>query len=114
MNDRWLELEQAGSLRTQGSLRQLTTRVIPKTAFVRLLLFSLLGLAIGSCSPVTGLAGPPAVTFTDVTKAAGIKFTSFSSPDKKYIVESMAGGVALFDFDGDGRFDIYLVNSCPL
>ena len=53
----------------------------------------------------------PPVTFTDVTRAAGIKFTSFSSPEKKYIVESMNGGVALFDFDGDGRLDIYLVNS---
>src|SRR6185503_15203546 len=51
------------------------------------------------------------VVFTDVTRTAGIKFTSFSSADKKYIVESMNGGVALFDFDGDGRLDIYLVNS---
>src|SRR5204863_9627547 len=51
------------------------------------------------------------VAFVDVTKAADINFSSFSSPDKKYIVESMGGGVCLFDFDGDGRLDIYLVNS---
>jgi enediyne biosynthesis protein E4 len=51
------------------------------------------------------------VAFVDVTKAAGINFSSFSSPEKKYIVESMGGGVALFDFDGDGRLDIYLLNS---
>src|SRR5262245_32592028 len=51
------------------------------------------------------------VTFTDVTKASGISFTNASSAEKKYIVESMGGGVAMFDFDNDGRLDIYLVNS---
>lgn len=51
------------------------------------------------------------VTFTDITKQAGISFVNVSSPEKKYIVESMSGGVAFFDFDNDGRLDIYLVNS---
>jgi len=53
----------------------------------------------------------PAVRFTDVTQSAGINFINASSPDKKYIVESMSGGAAMFDFDKDGRLDIYLVNS---
>ncbi|HZS08885.1 MAG TPA: CRTAC1 family protein [Blastocatellia bacterium] len=60
---------------------------------------------------VTQAGGQSPVTFTDVTKAAGINFVNYSSPDKKYIVESMGGGVAFFDFDNDGRLDIYLVNS---
>ena len=47
----------------------------------------------------------------DITEKAGIKFTHVSSPEKKYIVESMSGGLALFDYDGDGYLDIYLVNS---
>ncbi len=51
------------------------------------------------------------IIFTDVTKAAGINFANLSSPDKKYIVESVGGAVAFFDFDNDGRLDIYLVNS---
>ena len=51
------------------------------------------------------------VTFTDVAKSAGINFTNTSSSEKKYIVESMGGGVAMFDFDNDGRLDIYIVNS---
>ena len=51
------------------------------------------------------------VTFTDVTKASGITFSHVSSPDKKYILESMSGGVALFDFDNDHLLDVYLVNS---
>jgi hypothetical protein len=49
--------------------------------------------------------------FTDITERAGIKFTHVSSPEKKYIVESMSGGVALFDYDNDGYLDIYFVNS---
>ena len=51
------------------------------------------------------------IQFTDITAAAGINFRHVASPDKKYIVESMSGGVALFDFDNDGDLDIYLVNS---
>ncbi|MGH9873444.1 MAG: CRTAC1 family protein [Pyrinomonadaceae bacterium] len=51
------------------------------------------------------------VRFTDVTEQAGINFKHVSSPEKKYIVESMSGGLALFDYDNDGYLDIYLVNS---
>ena len=51
------------------------------------------------------------VTFTDVTKESRIAFSHISSPDKKYILESMSGGVAVFDFDKDGLLDVYLVNS---
>jgi enediyne biosynthesis protein E4 len=53
----------------------------------------------------------PKVTFTDVTKSSGIDFNSASPAEKKYIVESMNGGVAMFDFDNDGKLDIYLTNS---
>lgn len=56
-------------------------------------------------------AAPPAAPFRDVTAEAGITFTHHAAPEKKYIVESMSGGVALFDFDRDGRLDVYFVNS---
>ena len=48
---------------------------------------------------------------TDITQSTGIKFSHVSSPDKKYIVESMSGGVALIDYDRDGRLDIYFTNA---
>jgi len=59
------------------------------------------------------MIGTPAndVHFVDITDQAGIKFKHVSSPEKKYVVESMSGGVALFDYDHDGYLDIYLVNS---
>jgi enediyne biosynthesis protein E4 len=47
----------------------------------------------------------------DITDSSGIKFEHLSSSDKKYIVESMAGGVALIDYDRDGLPDIYFTNA---
>jgi len=51
------------------------------------------------------------VQFNDVTSASGITFKHALSPEKKYISESMSGGVALFDYDNDGYLDIFFVNS---
>ncbi|MEO5857920.1 MAG: CRTAC1 family protein [Pyrinomonadaceae bacterium] len=48
---------------------------------------------------------------SDVLKKTGIKFTHSSAPEKKYIVESMSGGVVLIDFDRDGWQDIYFPNA---
>ena len=54
------------------------------------------------------------VRFTDITKQAGITFSHVASPEKKYLVESMSGGVAMFDYDNDGWMDIYFVNSLSI
>jgi hypothetical protein len=51
------------------------------------------------------------IQFVDITKSARITFEHVSSPEKRYIVESMSGGVALLDYDNDGLLDIYFVNS---
>jgi len=51
------------------------------------------------------------IEFLDVTSDAGITFHHHSSPEKKYIVEVMSGGVALVDLDNDGWLDLYLLNS---
>jgi len=57
-------------------------------------------------------SGPASkLLFRDVASEAGIAFQHHSAPEKRYIVESMSGGVAVFDFDDDGRSDIYFVNS---
>ncbi len=53
--------------------------------------------------------------FTDVTAKLGVHFQHVAShTTKKYLIETMGPGVALFDFDNDGRLDIFLVNGAPL
>jgi hypothetical protein len=53
--------------------------------------------------------------FVDITSASGIRFNYLSShTPKHYLPETMGTGVALFDYDNDGRLDIFLVNGAPL
>jgi hypothetical protein len=56
-----------------------------------------------------------APTFLDVTAASGIHFEyQASHTSKKYLLETMGSGVALLDYDNDGRLDIFVVNGAPL
>ncbi|HQU83679.1 MAG TPA: CRTAC1 family protein [Pyrinomonadaceae bacterium] len=48
---------------------------------------------------------------TDIYKQTKINFVHTSAPEKKYIVESMSGGVLLIDYDRDGWQDIYFTNA---
>ncbi len=67
-------------------------------------------------APATGatsvsVAALPAVSYTDVTAEAGIGFRHENgSFGKKFLPETMGSGVVLFDADGDGRTDIFILN----
>jgi len=53
--------------------------------------------------------------FSDVTSALAVHFQQVAShTSKKYLIETMGSGVALFDYDNDGRLDIFAVNGAPL
>lgn len=72
------------------------------------------GLGAAQKPSATASGKTPAATtfhFSDITAAAGIQFQHTVSPEKKYLIESMAGGVLLLDYDGDGWLDIYFTNS---
>jgi enediyne biosynthesis protein E4 len=56
-------------------------------------------------------ASAPAITLTDVTTAAGIRFRHTNGAfGKKYLPETMGSGVVIFDADGDGDQDLFLAN----
>ncbi len=58
----------------------------------------------------TGLR-PNYPELVDITASTGIQFEHLSSPEAKFISESMSGGVALIDYDRDGWPDIYFTNA---
>jgi hypothetical protein len=72
--------------------------------------------AVAQEHPVSG--NPVATSsdvFVDVASQSGINFRYRAShTSRKYLLETMGAGVALFDYDNDGRLDIFLVNGAPL
>ncbi len=58
---------------------------------------------------------PARPRFTEIASALGLNFHYLAShTSKKYLIETMGAGVALFDYDNDGRLDIFAVNGAPL
>src|SRR5713226_2911511 len=58
---------------------------------------------------------PSPVTFADITASCGINFRqAASATSQKYLLETMGGGVAMLDYDTDGRMDLFFTNGAHL
>ena len=52
----------------------------------------------------------PAISFKDISAESGITVSHISTAENRYIIESMSGGAAVFDCNGDGFPDAATVN----
>jgi len=80
---------------------------------IKLIFIATLVLAFASKAYVNDLR----FHFADVTDSSGIgtyQHLSGNPRDKRYILEVMSGGVAIFDYDNDGLPDVYMVNGSTL
>ena len=82
-------------------------------------IIAVLGLGFIAEGAKPGAPSPPSevvpADFVDVATRRGVDFHHYASQTaKKYMLEIMGSGVALFDYDNDGRLDIFLVNGAPI
>jgi hypothetical protein len=89
----------------------------PKIRLKELVRNSYLSLLLLGCCPPLASAPPEdaPIQFREVAARAGLDFTleNHASENKHYI-ETMPGGVAVFDYNGDGLADIYFTNGAAI
>lgn len=82
--------------------------------FLVLLSVTLLSAQVAKPAPVNGSGATSKPTslprFEDIGKQAGLTVPHISTAEKRYILESMSGGIGLIDCDNDGKLDIVAIN----
>jgi len=74
-------------------------------------------IAVSRIAAAQSVKDSPSFAYNVVatTEKLGVSFQyKASHTSKKYLLETMGPGVALFDYDNDGRLDLFLVNGAPL
>jgi len=93
---------------------QIEARPTFSRRMVRILLLAM-ALPLAAQKHATPAASGPPGAFVDITARLGVNFQYRAShTSKKYLPETMGAGVAVFDYDNDGRLDLFFVNGAPL
>ncbi len=70
---------------------------------------------LAAATTAAAAAAPSPILLRDVTRQTGITFRhTDGGSGRRYIMETVSAGLALFDYDGDGDTDIYFLNGAPL
>jgi enediyne biosynthesis protein E4 len=78
---------------------------------IALIVFLMLAIAFWKTVSISATPSASKEIFTDITDQAGITWQQFGGESKdRFLIETMGGGVAFFDFDNDGLLDILFVN----
>src|ERR1700727_1492323 len=72
--------------------------------------FLLLVMLSLTSSTYVSNSAPNVPEFEDIAPHAGLSVPHISSPEKRFIMESMSGGVGFIDCDNDGLLDVVVVN----
>jgi hypothetical protein len=98
----------------------LNSQAISRKALFAVCLLALAARAQEAEAPAIPPQPPPKVNqctgrkvpqLEDMTAKTGIHFQHIADPQIKYLIESMSGGVIIFDYDRDGWPDIYFTNA---
>jgi hypothetical protein len=73
-------------------------------------------VAVVAVSAAAAPDGPPGFSFTNIAREAGLdaKIVFGGATANKYLIETTGTGVAMIDYDGDGRLDLFFVNGSTL
>ncbi len=95
--------------------RQTRDRTVPQGMVLAGVAAALLAALFAAFTRVAGAPSSPIgipVTFTDIARRAGINFVQdATATDQKYYLETMGTGVGWIDYNNDGLYDLYLVQT---